>query len=329
LRIRDLRYLVAKGSFFDEILAVPSIEALVQLAQPRREAVGEFQRNPFRHRGAIGANDIIGVAAAAFHPRRDRRNGAGQRALIGVIAVAPISLFARHRRLERGRFEPERAENVPQDQHHVQRFGVGKTFGEADAAAMRLGPVNIVVVTRDQMDSAARWPMLRDEFPQVEILLAIHMGEDDRATNGWVSSHALEDGLERLLRVGSFPSFLDRHGASLLARHRRDDPSIKERASWTRIPEGDKTSSFTVYGYVIAQTIVQVLKQCGDELTRENFMRQAANLKGFELGLLLPGIKINTSSNDISPLSRCRCQSSTVNTVNCFGLVISGEIKKE
>jgi branched-chain amino acid transport system substrate-binding protein len=48
----------------------------------------------------------------------------------------------------------------------------------------------------------------------------------------------------------------------------------------TYFPEGDKTSSFTVYGYVIAQTIVQVLKQCGDELTRENVMRQAAKSEG-------------------------------------------------
>jgi len=74
----------------------------------------------------------------------------------------------------------------------------------------------------------------------------------------------------------------------------------------TYFPEADKTSSFTVYGYVIAQTIVQVLKQCGDELTRENVMRQAANLKDFELGLLLPGIKINTSSNDYFPVEQKR-----------------------
>jgi len=72
----------------------------------------------------------------------------------------------------------------------------------------------------------------------------------------------------------------------------------------TYFPEGGKTSSFTVDGYVIAQIIVQVLKQCGDELTRENVMRQAANLKDFELGLLLPGIKINTSSNDYFPVEQ-------------------------
>jgi branched-chain amino acid transport system substrate-binding protein len=51
-------------------------------------------------------------------------------------------------------------------------------------------------------------------------------------------------------------------------------------------PEGDKTSTFSIYGYLTAQTMVQVLKQCGNDLTRENVMRQAANLKNFELALL-------------------------------------------
>ena len=72
--------------------------------------------------------------------------------------------------------------------------------------------------------------------------------------------------------------------------------------SWTKyFPEGDKTSSFTVYGYTVAQTLVQVLKQCGDNLTRENVMKQAANLKDVELEMLLPGIKINTSADRLLP----------------------------
>jgi branched-chain amino acid transport system substrate-binding protein len=71
----------------------------------------------------------------------------------------------------------------------------------------------------------------------------------------------------------------------------KDDPAIKEWASFMDryFPEGDKTSNFSVYGYLTAQTMVQVLKQCGDELTRENVMRQAANLKDFAPALLLPG----------------------------------------
>jgi branched-chain amino acid transport system substrate-binding protein len=59
-----------------------------------------------------------------------------------------------------------------------------------------------------------------------------------------------------------------------------------------------------VFGYAAAQTIVQVLKQCGNVLTRENVMRQAANLKDLEIGVLLPGIKINTSPSDYFPIEQ-------------------------
>ena len=61
-------------------------------------------------------------------------------------------------------------------------------------------------------------------------------------------------------------------------------------------PDGDKTNNNNVYGYATAQTMVQVLKQCGDNLTRENVMKQAANLKNFSSDVLLPGIKVNTGA---------------------------------
>ena len=57
-----------------------------------------------------------------------------------------------------------------------------------------------------------------------------------------------------------------------------------------------------VWGYSTAETLVQVLRQCGDDLTRESIMRQAANLHGLEVGMLMPGIKINTSATDFSPI---------------------------
>ena len=53
-----------------------------------------------------------------------------------------------------------------------------------------------------------------------------------------------------------------------------------------------------------AQTLVQVLKQCGNDLSRENIMKQAANLKNFELALLLPGMKVNTSPTDFAPIEQ-------------------------
>jgi branched-chain amino acid transport system substrate-binding protein len=108
----------------------------------------------------------------------------------------------------------------------------------------------------------------------------------------------------------------------------KDDPAIKEWASFMDkyFPEGDKTSTFSVYGYLTAQTMVQVLKQCGDELTRENVMRQAANLKNFEPGLLLPGIQINTSPTDYYPLEQMQMSRFNGEHGVLFGPVIAGEI---
>jgi branched-chain amino acid transport system substrate-binding protein len=84
----------------------------------------------------------------------------------------------------------------------------------------------------------------------------------------------------------------------------KDDPAVKEWESFMAAyyPEGDRTNTFTAYGYLVAQTMAQVLRQCGDDLTRENVMRQATNIKDLELGLLLPGIRINTSPTDYFPV---------------------------
>jgi len=69
-------------------------------------------------------------------------------------------------------------------------------------------------------------------------------------------------------------------------------------------PNGSLIDASNVYGYSMAQTVVQVLKQCGDELTHDNVMRQAANLRAFELPMLLPGIKISTSPTDYFPIKQ-------------------------
>ncbi len=67
-------------------------------------------------------------------------------------------------------------------------------------------------------------------------------------------------------------------------------------------PDGDLKDSGNVYGYGVAQTLVQILKQCGDNLTRANVMKQAASLKDWRTEVLLPGIKINTSATDFAPI---------------------------
>ena len=85
-----------------------------------------------------------------------------------------------------------------------------------------------------------------------------------------------------------------------------DDPAIKEWTAWMKkyYPEGDLKDASNHYGYLVAQTLVQVLKQCGDNLTRENVMKEAANLKDFAPNGLLPGIKINTSPTDFAPIEQ-------------------------
>jgi branched-chain amino acid transport system substrate-binding protein len=108
----------------------------------------------------------------------------------------------------------------------------------------------------------------------------------------------------------------------------KGDPAVKEWAAFMDkyYPDGDKTSTFTVYGYLTAQTLVQVLMQCGDNLTRENVMRQAANLKNLELGMLLPGIKINTSPSDYYPIKQMQMIRFNGEYGETIGPIISGEI---
>jgi branched-chain amino acid transport system substrate-binding protein len=109
----------------------------------------------------------------------------------------------------------------------------------------------------------------------------------------------------------------------------KDDPGYEEWLAFMDkyFPEGDKTSSFTVYGYSAAQTLEQVLKQCGDDLTRANVMKQAANLKNMKLGMLLPGITIDTGPDDFYPIQQMQLQKFTGDRWERIGPVMSGSLK--
>src|ERR1700719_4340701 len=80
----------------------------------------------------------------------------------------------------------------------------------------------------------------------------------------------------------------------------KDDPGMKKYFDFMAqyYPDGDKDSSFNTYGYSTTQLLVHVLKQCGDDLTRENVLKQATNLKNVQLDLALPGIVNNSTPND-------------------------------
>ena len=108
----------------------------------------------------------------------------------------------------------------------------------------------------------------------------------------------------------------------------KDDPGVKTWRAFMEkyYPDGDKTNSNNVYGYAVAQTMVQVLRQCGDDLTRENIMKQAANLKNFSTEMMLPGIKINTGPDDFFPIEQMQLMKFDGEAWRLFGDVITGEV---
>jgi ABC-type branched-subunit amino acid transport system substrate-binding protein len=111
----------------------------------------------------------------------------------------------------------------------------------------------------------------------------------------------------------------------------KDDPGMKKwrefMDKWN--PDGDKANANNTYAYVQAQALIQVLKQCGDNLTRENVMKQAANLKDFTSDMLLPGITINTSPDDYYPIEQMQLQRFNGESWELFGPIISGEVGHE
>jgi hypothetical protein len=108
----------------------------------------------------------------------------------------------------------------------------------------------------------------------------------------------------------------------------KDDPGIKAWLAFMDkyFADGDKTNINNIYGYASAQTMVQVLKQCGDNLTRENVMKQAASLKDFSSEVLLPGIKVNTAANDFFPIEQMQLMRFNGEAWEVFGDIITGEV---
>ncbi|EIG60936.1 ABC transporter substrate-binding protein [Bradyrhizobium canariense] len=106
------------------------------------------------------------------------------------------------------------------------------------------------------------------------------------------------------------------------------DPGMKDFVAFMNkyFPDGDKLDHGTIVGYGVAQTLVQVLKQCGDDLTRANVMKQAASLKNFRTEVLLPGVQINTSPTDFAPISQLQLEKFKGDKWELFGDVISADV---
>jgi branched-chain amino acid transport system substrate-binding protein len=108
----------------------------------------------------------------------------------------------------------------------------------------------------------------------------------------------------------------------------KDDADIK---GWNAFldkyyPEANRTDANVIYGYTVAQTMAHVLKQCGNDLTRENIMKQAASLHDFTVAGLLPGVKMNTSATDFAPVSQLQLMRLKGDTWDRFGDVISSDV---
>jgi branched-chain amino acid transport system substrate-binding protein len=107
----------------------------------------------------------------------------------------------------------------------------------------------------------------------------------------------------------------------------KDDDGMKKFMTFADkyMPGANISDANLVYGYAAAQTMVQVLKQAGDNLTRENVMKQAASLKDFAPDTLIPGVKINTSASDFAPIEQLKMMQFKNGQWVLFGDIISAE----
>jgi branched-chain amino acid transport system substrate-binding protein len=130
---------------------------------------------------------------------------------------------------------------------------------------------------------------------------------------GWKPTHYLNNVSSSLATVLK-PAGLEASKDLITALYMKEvtDPQWRNDKGYTDwvafmkkyYPEGALDDQSNAFGYNVAILMTQVIKQCGNDLSRENIMKQAASLKNFELPLLLPGIKVNTSATDYAPIEQ-------------------------
>jgi branched-chain amino acid transport system substrate-binding protein len=152
---------------------------------------------------------------------------------------------------------------------------------------------------------------------------------------GWRPVHLLNDVSNSVASVLS-PAGLDKSKGVISANYLKDptDPSWKDDADlkeWLAFmnkyyPKGDKTNSLNAYGFVVGSLMVHVLEKCGDDLSRENIMKQAASIKDFRLKMALPGIKVNTGPDDFYPVEQAQMMRFNGTSWELFGELISADL---
>ena len=153
---------------------------------------------------------------------------------------------------------------------------------------------------------------------------------------GWKPAHYLNNVSDS---VGSVmkPAGFEAGQGVMVAQYRKDATDSQWEKSpdivaWKAfmakyMPQADLKDSGHVYGYAVAHTLIEVLKRCGDNLSRENVMKHAASLQGFEAPMLLPGIKINTSATDFYPIQAVQLARFKGETWSLFGNIMASESK--
>ena len=151
---------------------------------------------------------------------------------------------------------------------------------------------------------------------------------------GWKPVHYLNNVSSSIGAVFT-PAGLDKSAGIITTEYLKDatsqnwasDKGVQDFIAFMKkyYPDGDIADRSAIYGYTVAQALVQVLKQCGDNLTRENVMKQAASMKGFKIDTLLPGITATTSADDYAPLQAVQLQRFNGKGFELFGKVISSE----
>ena len=149
---------------------------------------------------------------------------------------------------------------------------------------------------------------------------------------GWQPLHLINN-VSVSIKAVLEPAGLDKSTGLITAHYHKDpgdpgyanEPAMKEWVEFMKkyYPEGNLADSFNMYGYLAAQTMVQVLKQCGNDLSRENVMKQAASLD-LALPLLHEGIKIKTGPKDFFPIKQMRLMKFDGAKWVAFGDAITG-----
>jgi branched-chain amino acid transport system substrate-binding protein len=152
---------------------------------------------------------------------------------------------------------------------------------------------------------------------------------------GWKPLHILNN-VSASIGATMKPAGFDNSQGIISSNYLKDptDPQWKNDAgmkAWNEFldkyyPEANRSDLNVMYGYTVAQGLVHVLKACGDDLTRENIMKQAASIRHLELGGFLPGVKVNTSASDFAPVSQLQLMKFKGEKWDLFGDIISGDV---